>query len=494
MLSKSQFIRGLQCHKSLWLLKNRPELCDKPDAAQQALFDTGHTVGSLACQLFPGGIEIEFDSKNFDGMMAQTRQLIDEGVEVIYEATFKENGIFAMADILVKNGDAWDVYEVKASTGVKDYHLNDASVQWYALSNVLNLNRIAIVHINNQYVRQGELDVHQLFHIEDVTETVLERLDNVPDLIDAMETMLKGDEPKMEIGVHCDDPHSCDFKSYCWKAVPNPSVFNLYRMNASKKFDLYHRGIHTYQDIPADEPLSQIQQIQVQTVITQESLIQPEVILEFTSSLSYPIYFFDFETFMEGIPRFDSQRPYMQMPFQYSLHILHENGDLEHKEYLGDEHTDPRPGLVEQMLKDLGEQGSIVAFNQSFEISRIKEMAKDFEGCSEQLLKLIPRFKDLIEPFRNLGYYHPDMNGSFSIKSVLPALFPNAPELDYKQLEIQNGGMAMDTFANLHLLKDSSQREPICQALLAYCRLDTLAMVRIYQKLLMEVLNAKQLD
>ena len=487
MLSKSQFIRGLQCHKSLWLLKHRKELRDKPDAQQQALFETGHTVGDLACQLFPGGVEIEFDPQNFNRMIEQTRHLIDDGVEVIYEAAFKENGVFAMADILVKNGDGWDVYEVKASTGVKDYHLNDATVQWYALSNVLKLNRIAIVHVNNKYVRQGDLDIHQLFHIEDVTETVLERLYDVPDLLDGMETMLKGEEPEMEIGVHCDDPHTCDFKGYCWRDIPNPSVFNLYRMNGAKKFDLYHRGIVTYEDMPPDGPLSEIQQVQIQSSLSSTPLIQPEVISDFIQSLTYPIYFFDFETFMEAIPRFDGQRPYMQMPFQYSLHILHENGELEHKEYLGNEHIDPRPGLVVQMLEDLGEQGSIVAFNQSFEISRIKELAKDFDEYSDRLLELIPRFKDLIEPFRNLGYYHPDMNGSFSIKSVLPALFPNDPELDYKQLEIQNGGMAMDTFANLHRLKDPSQRDRIRQALLAYCRLDTLAMVRIYQKLLKEI-------
>lgn len=483
MLSKSQYVRGLQCHKSLWLLKHRPALRDKPDAQQQALFDTGNTVGDLACQLFPDGVEIEFDPKNFDGMIEQTRQLIAEGVEVIYEATFKENGLFAMADILVKNGDGWDVYEVKASTGVKAYHLDDASVQWYALSKVLKLNRIAIVHINNQYERQGELDVHQLFHIADVTDSILERLKQVPDLIDAMETMLKADEPKMQIGVHCNDPHSCDFKGHCWQAVPNPSVFDLYRMNAAKKFALYHRGIVTYQDIPADEPLSKVQRTQVKTAKTSQPLIQPHIVQKFIADLVYPLYFFDFETFMEAIPRFDGQKPYMQMPFQYSLHILHENGELEHKEYLGDEHSDPRPGLVVQMLKDLGEQGTIIAFNQSFEISRIKDLARDFEAYQPGLLNLIPRFKDLIIPFRNLGYYHPDFNGSFSIKSVLPAMFPNDPELDYKQLDIQNGGMAMDTFANLHRLKDPNKRDNIRQALLDYCRLDTLAMVRIYQKL-----------
>ncbi|WP_044411208.1 DUF2779 domain-containing protein [Thiomicrospira microaerophila] len=490
MLSKSQYVRGLQCHKSLWLLKNRPQLREKPDAAQQSLFNTGNTVGDLACQLFPGGVEIEFDPKNFDGMIEQTRQLIEDGVEVIYEAAFKQRGIFAMADILVKNGDVWDVYEVKASTSVKDYHRKDAAVQWYSLSEVLTLGRIHIVHLNNKYLRHGELDVQHLFRIEDITENVLTLVEDVPEYLAGMEAMLKADEPQMAIGSHCGDPHSCDFKNHCWSDVPAVSVFNLNRMNAAKKFNLYHRGIVQYADIPPTESLSRVQRIQVETASTGQPLIQPHIIQGFMADLVYPLYFFDFETFMEAIPRFDGQKPYMQMPFQYSLHILHQNGELEHKEYLGDEHSDPRPGLVVQMIQDLGEQGSIIAFNQSFEISRIKDLARDFEAYQPGLLKLVPRFKDLIVPFRKLGYYHPDFNGSFSIKSVLPAMFPNDPELDYKQLQVQNGGMAMDTFANLHRLKDPNQRDRIRQALLDYCRLDTLAMVKIYQRL-KEVVNMK---
>lgn len=173
----------------------------------------------------------------------------------------------------------------------------------------------------------------------------------------------------------------------------------------------------------------------------------------------------------------------MQMPFQYSLHILHEDGRLEHREFLADEHRDPRVELAWQMLRDITPTGSIVAFNQSFEIGRIRELAEELKGFSDGLLALVPRFADLIVPFRSLGYYHPDFNGSFSIKSILPALFPNDPELDYKKLEIQNGGMAMETFGSLHLLKDPSQRDAIRADLLAYCRLDTLAMVRIYQRL-----------
>ena len=139
-LSKSQYIRGLQCHKSLWLYKNNPELRETPNQAQETLFNTGHDVGELACKLFPNGAEIKFNANNFEAMVSKTKELIDHGTEVIYEATFKENGIFAMADILVKNGNAWDIYEVKASTDVKEYHLNDASIQWYALSGVTTVN------------------------------------------------------------------------------------------------------------------------------------------------------------------------------------------------------------------------------------------------------------------------------------------------------------------------------------------------------------------
>ncbi len=164
-LSKSQYIRGLQCHKSLWLYKNNPELRDAPDYAQESLFNTGHSVGELAKELFPNGVEVVFDASNFNGMISKTKELISNGTEVIYEATFSEEGIFAMADILVKYGDAWDMYEVKASTRVKDVHINDTAIQWYALSKVINLNHAYVMHINNQYVREGELNIEELFTI-----------------------------------------------------------------------------------------------------------------------------------------------------------------------------------------------------------------------------------------------------------------------------------------------------------------------------------------
>jgi len=263
-------------------------------------------------------------------------------------------------------------------------------------------------------------------------------------------------------------------------------------MNWSTKFEMYWEDIITYDDIPKDFPLTDIQELQIETCKTKEPFVDKSIIEDFLGTIKYPINFFDFETFQDAIPRFDNQRPYQQIPFQYSLHILHEDGTLEHKEFLGDENSDPRDLLIEQMLGDITETGSIVAYNQSFEMSRINELAKFKPSREEKLLALNERFVDLIVPFRVGGYYHPDFNGSFSIKSVLPAMFPDDDELDYKKLgSIQNGGDAMDTFANLHLLKDKSKLAAIKKDLLAYCRLDTLAMVRIWEKLHNIVSEAK---
>ena len=518
-LSKSQYIRGLQCHKSLWLYKHKPELRDASDTQKESLFNTGYQVGDLARALFADGVEIEFDAHNFDGMIQKTKELITNGVEVIYEATFKENGVFAMADILVKNKETnlWDIYEVKGATEVKEHYLHDASIQWYALSHAIELGRAYIVHINNKYVRnhqaasmkykkasvlndftvdkkmlstqrfkllQEGLDIDQLFTIEDITDEVLSKQGEIPLQLAQMQEMLKGDMPDIDIGKHCDNPYECDFSEHCWRHIPKQnSVFDL-AYARGKQWELYYKGILNIDDIADDFHLGENARLQVTYHKSQEIKIDKPKIKEFLDTIKYPINFFDFETFQNAIPRFDNQRPYAQMPFQYSLHILHEDGTLEHKEFLGDENSDPRRVLSEQMLKDITPKGSIVVYNQSFEKTQIRNLAQLYSDLQEQLLALNDRVIDLAHPFQYKYYYHPKFNGRYSIKVVLPTLFPNDDELDYKKLgTIQNGGDAMDTFASLHLLKDESKLDEIKKDLLAYCRLDTLAMVRIWEKL-----------
>ena len=483
-LSKSQYIRALQCHKSLWLYKHKPELRDSPSSKSEALFNKGYQVGDLAKELFPNGVEIEFDSSNFDGMVQKTKELIANGCEVIYEATFKENGIFAMVDILVKNGDAWDIYEVKASTHVKEYHINDTSIQWYGISKTIKLNRAYVVYINNNYVRDGELNIKELFKVDDITQLVLNNQKTIVSQLVEIDEMLQDDMPNIDIGKHCSDPHSCDFHSFCWKHIPKEnSVFDIsYAMG--KQWKLYYDGVLRIDDVSDDFHIGKNAKLQIKHHKSQEIKVDKPKIKEFLETIEYPINFFDFETFQNAIPRFDNQRPYAQMPFQYSLHILHKDKTLEHKEFLGDENSDPRLELSKQMLQDITPTGSIIAFNKSFEITQIKNLAKFAPELSDELLALNERFIDLAHPFQYKHYYHPNFHGKYSIKVVLPTLFPNNDELNYKKLgSIQNGGDAMDTFANLHLLKDKTKLAEIKKDLLDYCHLDTLAMVRILEKL-----------
>jgi hypothetical protein len=475
-------MKGLQCPKALWLFKNRKDLAAEPDQRRLNLFATGHCVGDLAKQLFPGGVEVEYRQSDYQGMTDQTALLM-QSENVVYEGSFSTDGVFVRADILVKNGDAWDIFEVKATASTKTVHKPDVAIQWHVISQHLSLNKAYLVHLNTGYVRSGELDIQGLFTIDDVTEAVHAELAVIEDNLNSLKTVLEGGEPEILIGTHCNNPYECDFHAYCWRDVPCPSVLDLCRLNGDKKFENYHKGIVTYEDARNHIDLNAVQTLQVNTALSREPHINTEAINDYLGEVRYPVNFLDFETFQDAIPRFDGQGPYKNIPFQYSLHILHENGELEHKEFLADETGDPRLTLTQRLLEDLTDEGTIFAFHQSFEIGVINGLARHFDQYTAQLRSLINRFKDLEIPFNQLMYYHPDFHGSFSIKSILPALFPNDPELDYKNLDIQSGDVAMNVFPRLQEVADLDEKESIRKSLLAYCRLDTLAMVKIWEKL-----------
>jgi len=481
-LSKSQYIRGLQCHKALWQYHHRRERMTAADANRQALFASGHEVGQLAQTLFPGGREIAFDYQRIDLMIEQTARLIDSGVEIIYEATFASGDLLVMADILLREGDHWNFYEVKSSTRVKPYHLQDAAFQWRVLGDHLRLGKAHIVHIDTRYRRQGELDPQQLFHIADVTDSVTQMQTGLESRIEPMLAMLQDSEPEIDIGVQCNSPFECDFKAWCWQAIPQPSVFNLRRLRGERKFELYHQGLVNYRDLQ-QQPLDPAQTLQVNSALSGAAHVDAGQLAEFIGSASYPIHFLDFETLQQALPKFDGLKPYQQIPFQYSLHILHSHGELEHREFLAETASDPRPALAAKLATDIGPQGSIVAYSKSTEIKAINSLAASSDEHAPALQAMTNRFLDLLTPFRGLMYYHPDFNGDFSIKSVLPAMFPQDAGADYHQLEVQDGRMAMNEYARLAQLTDADQRHQLRAALLAYCRLDTLAMVKIWQTL-----------
>ena len=487
LFSKSLYTRSIQCPKSLWLKKYKSEVLTPDDASTTAVFETGNRVGELACKLFPDGVEVAF-SREYEQMMEATSKLIDDGVEYIYEATFVYDGILVMVDILQIDEDGVSIYEVKSSTSVKEIYLHDVSIQCYVLGQLgFSVKSANVVHIDGTYVRGDELDIEALFSIVDVTSEVEGLQEEIPQRLHEFEDMLsdKIHEPDIDIGSHCNKPYECDAKEYCWRvqrAIPEYSIFNIFNLGSKKQVALYEKGIVDIKDIPDTFEMTAKQAQAVSTYKSDESYIDKEAIRAFVDTLTYPIYHLDFETFQQAIPEFKGISPFMQIPFQYSLHIEHEDGRLEHHEFLADEGVDPRAFLVKSLCKDIPRDVTVLTYNMHFEKDVIDKLASEYKEYSSHLLDISDNIKDLMTPFQKKLYVTPSMMGSYSIKFVLPALVPEMKEAYTKLSGVQNGTEAMSAFATLSKL-DIDEKQKKREALLEYCKLDTLAMVKILEEL-----------
>ncbi len=438
----------------------------------------------LPATCFPGGKDASpIDSFHYSEAVQQTQEWLQSGEKIIYEAAFQYDQVMAALDILVNKKGKWYAYEVKSSTEVKDYHLTDAALQYYVMTHAgMKPEDIFLIHINNGYTRKGKLDLQQLFTIVSVKKEVLALQKEIPGNIDQYKKLLQQSrEPKMDIGPHCSDPYDCEFIDYCWSHIPEVSVFTLSRLNGNKKFDLYYKGVIEYHQLPDGYSLSAAQQLQVRAHLEDYVHIETNKIRQWLRQLTYPLYFMDFETFNPAVPLYDNSKPYQQIPFQFSVHVQDKaGGKLKHVEYLGTPETDPRPEFIKQLLEATTGKGTVLAYNKTFETTRLRELKEVFPGYKKQIDGLIDRVVDLMYPFQQRWYYTASMNGSYSIKSVLPAL---VPELSYDGLEIAEGGSAMAAFEGLLKETDKNHIRQIRSALLKYCELDTLAMVRILEKL-----------
>ncbi len=473
---------GCQCPKRLFLHKFKRELRNPADEKQQAILDAGTNVGELARQLFKHSVDASPpDNYSYHISVEKTKELINRDVPIIYEAAFQYEGVLCALDILVKQGKYWYAFEVKSSTSVKDQHIQDAALQYFVLRNCgLPLEDISIIYLNNEYVRKGELDINQLFATQSILTEVLEQQEVVANKINELKALLAQREiPAVDIGPHCHVPYACDFTDHCWAHMPKEnSVFDLRR---GPGWELYEAGYKHLDEIPADYEMSSKALAQLTYYRTGDIYIDKESITEFLEPFTYPLYFFDFETIMPGIPEFEDSRPYQQIPFQFSLHVQRQkDSELEHYEFLGDGLADPRPALMKRMIDLLGNAGSIICYNMSFEKSRIKELALFYPDYETELLAINARVVDLMIPFQKQWYYHPAFKGSYSIKAVLPVL---VPELQYSDLDIQEGGTASLVYSQLKF-QDKDTATIQRQALRDYCKLDTLAMVRIFKHLI----------
>ena len=444
-LSKSTFLKGLQCEKALYFHKHHYNLKDEITKAQQAIFDQGNLVGELAHQLFPGGINCQPELfYEYNKALANTRQALDDGRPVIYEAAFFFNGVFVYADILVEDQEGWKVYEVKSSTNVKEVNIQDTALQSYIIEqNGIELKDVCIVHLDNTYERDGEIEVEELFIKTSVLAKVKTLLPRIPKEIERLKTVIDLETlPEKSIGAHCLSPYNCDFMGQCWGHIPEDAVFDVGNLRTKKKFELYDQGVILIKDIPDEFDLSDKQRMQVEGVKNNTSYVDSIQINQFLDDLRGPLYFLDFETMRSGVPIFDHTRPYQQIPFQYSLHVQ-DADEIKHFEFLAEtDGTDPRISFIKQLILDCGSEGDILVYNISFEQNIIEELIQAFPDYLVPLEGIRRRLKDLMKPFQKGWYYTPKMKGSHSIKQVLPALVPG---LSHQELEISEGGTASST-------------------------------------------------
>ena len=484
MLSKTRYQAGLQCPLRLWHTCYNREMAIEVSRVQQAIFDMGHRVGELATKLYPGGIRIEEDHLHHQEAIESTLiAMKDPDVKAIYEAGFLHDGVRVRVDVLQRlENSKWNLIEVKSSTRVKEEYYADVGIQYYVLrGSGLHIDRVFLVHLNNQYVFDGNrLGLESLFSSSDLTEEAMAYQEEIPQLLAGLKEMLAAsDPPEIFPSKHCNRPYGCEFWEYCAGGMPDHWVIQLSGIGQNKLDELEGMGIYDICEIPEEFSLTALQERIRDCAVNGKPYIARELKDEL-EDVEFPVHFLDFETLALAIPRYAGTRPYQGIPFQWSDHILYENGKIEHREYLCEEDKDPREEFAITLLDVLGSKGSIVTYTD-YEKRIIEALAKDHPEHHGPLLGTLDRLVDLHKTIRN-HYYHPEFHGSFSLKSVLPAIIP---EMSYDSLTVQEGQEAgIEYMRMIDPSTSAEEKEKIRKNLLNYCGHDTLAMLRIREVLL----------
>jgi hypothetical protein len=469
---------GIQCHRRLWLETFRREAA-KVDAGAEARFATGHEIGDLARELLGPGILIGH-VKELDAALAETGRLMATRPDAtLFEAAFRHAGVLVRADVLRPIEGGYDLIEVKASTQVKDYQLDDCAVQaWVATKAGVPLRRVCIAHVNNGFVYKGDGNYRGLLVIEDQTDAVRSRMHNAPGWIDSLKDVQQNPEPDIHTGAQCHDPFECPFLDYCRAQEPAGPEYPVTILPRAGKLatQLQTEGYEDLLTVPPTRLTNPVHR-RIQDASIRQQPFLDESVSTVLRGIEYPRHYLDFETVDFAVPRWTGTRPYQQIPFQWSCHIDRGDGVPEHRDFLDLTGDAPMRRFAESMLAVLGDAGSILVYNAGFESSRIRELAVMLPDLAPALGGLLPRIVDLL-PITREYYYHPAMKGSWSIKKVIPTI---APELDYGNLQnVANSGDAPLAYLEATNRETTEARRiELDVALRRYCANDTLAMVEL---------------
>ena len=493
-ISKSDYLLFLKHPAWLWLKKYDKSKIPEPGESLQARFDEGNLFEEYAEKIFPKAVRLgyktngEFDGNKYSSLPALTKKEIEKGTNIIFQGRLEVDNLTCIFDVLERvDNKVYDLYEIKSSTSVKTEYISDLAFQTIVLEKSgLTIRNQYVIHVNNEYVRNGAVDPKQLAsERKDVTEDVRacmdETIDNILKAFEALSSKKMPDISPRHLKQGSMEEWLQIFEAVKGK-LPEYSFYRLCSLNAKKVGLLEDLGVELIEDIPDDFELSERQQSQVSAVKSNKQTINKKDIKAFLDKLKYPLYFFDYETFAGVIPAFDGVRPYQNVPFQYSLHILeYPDGEIEHREYLHVTNTDPREALLHQLKSDIGSKGTILVWHESFEKGRNKEMAEAFPKYEQFLLNLNDRMIDLKIPFSEEWFVDRDFFGSASIKDVQPVLVSGR---GYKGLEISNGSQAQRVWMETFLSgKNADKKDKIVKDLREYCNDDTLNMYNILKYL-----------
>ncbi len=484
LLSKSKYLQGWQCLKQVYLVVNHPDLATPVDDALQAIFDQGTRLGELARTRWTGGVLVDIHPFRHDEAVQRTKELLEDGdIPALFEAGFTELGVRIRADVLVRTEDglAWDLIEVKSSTGEKPVHDADIAVQTAVIEAAgVTLRRKMLLAVDTGYTFQGgETDVSKLFKLVDRTDEVDGLQDEVSERLAEMHGVIGAPtEPEVAVGHQCGDPYDCRFLDYCTQGRPEHPVLELPGIGFAKLEQFTEAGLKDIVRIPDEFPLNARQQTVREAIRSGLPWIS-EALRDQLDTLESPVFFLDFETFNPVVPVYRNTRPYEAVPFQWSCHIDRADGELEHQEFLATGDGDPRRRLTERLLDCVEDRGSIVVYS-SYEATSLRKLASEFPDLAQRIQPVIGRLWDLYRVVSN-NYYHPDFHGSLSLKSILPVM---VPELGYDDLEISDGATASARFAEIEAAGiHGPERRRVETALREYCGRDTLATVKILEYL-----------
>ena len=478
-LSKSKLMSALQCPKRLYLEIHQPDLAEI-DAGLQRRFAIGHEVGEVARSLYPEGRLIGHDD-DLGAALRETQAALEvDGDLLLFEPTFQHGGVLVRADLLFRNGGRYRLVEVKASTGIKDHHYQDAAIQAWVIDGAgYVVDAVSIAHVDNSFVYEGNGDYRGLLNFIDVTQDLEPLLPKVPELLLRCQQILSGSLPDIPVGKQCSVPYDCPFLGWCDRDAPEYPL-SILGHHWRLRDRLAAQGYRDLRDVPEADIRDGLPHRIWSTVRSGNTFINPKAADELCG-LGYPRHYLDFETIQFVVPIWTGTRPYEHLPFQWSCHIEHAEGRLEHCEFLDTIGDAPMRACIEALIGVLGTAGPVFMYT-GYERRVLREAALRFSDLAPALDAIIGRLVDLCVIATD-HYYHPAQKGSWSLKAVLPTI---APDLDYANLdEVTDGGAAQVAYLEMiHQETLPIRKNELAQALLAYCQRDTEGMVRIVRCLL----------